>query len=341
MDKPLLTIAIPTFNRAAYLALSLDRIGAELASIPAGLVELIVSDNASTDATPDVVAAAQARGLALRVLRNATNIGPNANSQQCFQAAQGRYVLILGDDDLPTRGGLQRLIALLKDGDYGVLCLRPYGYDEHPDREHPGGTPRIARYQDPGAFLARCGALVTFISACVINKALVKDDVLDSYAGTNLVQMNWVLSAALQAKVNLFVIDYLVACKRNNSGGYDFAAVFVDEFGMILDQFTTHGLSIAGKTAIEKTMILSFYPAPLLRQRFADDPRLADTRRSFEARYGTNRLYRFFLRPVLSAPRSLAILWGGGAMALGRIWNGDLRRGFAFVRHRLQAILTH
>ena len=46
---PVLTIAIPTWNRGSYLAQNLAQLHAELREVPPGRVEVLVSDNHSTD----------------------------------------------------------------------------------------------------------------------------------------------------------------------------------------------------------------------------------------------------------------------------------------------------
>ena len=76
--RPLLTIAIPNFNRAA----------AQLRNEPR--VELIISDNASPDETPAVVQDFVARGLRVRYIRNLQDIGSDANFLQCFEQAGSR-----------------------------------------------------------------------------------------------------------------------------------------------------------------------------------------------------------------------------------------------------------
>src|SRR5690349_17462512 len=103
---PVLTIAIPTFNRANYLEMNLGRLVDECSCIAPGTIEIIVSDNHSTDTTPEVVARAIERGLPIRYLRNAMDIGSDANIAQCFNEATGHYVQIMGDDDLYAKGRL-------------------------------------------------------------------------------------------------------------------------------------------------------------------------------------------------------------------------------------------
>lgn len=93
-QPPLFTIAIPTFNRVGWIG----------ACVRAALAqsfdsfEVVVSDNASSDGTAEVLASIQ--DARLRVLRQAANIGPNGNWNACVAAARGSYLVLLCDDDL-------------------------------------------------------------------------------------------------------------------------------------------------------------------------------------------------------------------------------------------------
>ncbi len=108
-QPPLITIAIPTFNRAAMLRQAMQ---SALAQKFADF-ELVVSDNASSDGTQQVIA-----GFAderIRVLRQTTNIGLFANVNACIDAARGAYILILSDDDAIPDDALQLYLGLLAE----------------------------------------------------------------------------------------------------------------------------------------------------------------------------------------------------------------------------------
>jgi glycosyltransferase involved in cell wall biosynthesis len=91
---PLVTIGIPTYNRAdGYLR---EALADALAQTYAPL-EIVVSDNASTDATPERVRAMADERV--RYVRHETNIGGNANFNACLEHARGAYFLLLHDDD--------------------------------------------------------------------------------------------------------------------------------------------------------------------------------------------------------------------------------------------------
>src|SRR5450759_2852582 len=86
--EPLLTIAIPTFNRAGMLK---DCILSALSQTYKNF-EVIVSDNASTDETQEVLKSFCDRRL--RVVRQKTNIGLLPNWNACLAEASGEYIAV-------------------------------------------------------------------------------------------------------------------------------------------------------------------------------------------------------------------------------------------------------
>lgn len=316
--------------------MTLEQLRRELGHISPGLVEILISDNCSPDETEQIVADNNPPVSPWRYLRNSENIGSDANIAQCFNLAKGKNVLILGDDDLLLDGTLASLCSHLRSGHYGVVCLRPYGYERDFRREYPGGKGRLREFTDPGEFLAAIGPYMTLISSCVINKALLADVDARTFCGGNLVQVHLVMQAALRAEKNLYVDDYQIACKRNNSGGYDFSQVFVEELGRVLNDGKRFGLRDSAISKIDTRMLLGYYPTYILSQRRQLSGDLAATKARFNARFGRRRLYQFWLSPILYLPRPLAIVWGMLVTLLGRAATGELRRGFTFAINRIK-----
>ena len=241
--SPLLTVAIPTWNRAAYLATNLAQLRSELAQAAPGTVEVMVSDNCSPDSTPEVVQGAMDSGMSIRYVRNEKNLGWALNFLQCFELARGEYVLLLGDDDLFVDGALPLLLDRLAGKEYGVVCLRPYGFDEDFRKEHPGGSGRERTSGDPNEFLVAISKCFTLTSACVLNKSLLSGVDSRQFSQTNLAVFHLLLRAALAAGENLYVDGYLIASKRQNSFAYEYADVFVKELWQIMDAHLAYGLS--------------------------------------------------------------------------------------------------
>ena len=105
-----LSICIPTYNRAEYLRTALET----LAQADFGFAhEIVISDNASSDNTAEVVESFIARGLPLLYLRMPENMGAGPNLTNAIQHASGEYMVYQGDDDLLILPRIPEVIAYL------------------------------------------------------------------------------------------------------------------------------------------------------------------------------------------------------------------------------------
>ncbi len=111
MKMPRVSVCIPAYNSAALVG---DAVRSVLAQDFADY-ELLVVDNASSDATGDVI-----RGFAdprVRYSRNDRNLGFAGNLNRCLELAAGDSVAFLCADDFWLPGALRRLVeALEADG---------------------------------------------------------------------------------------------------------------------------------------------------------------------------------------------------------------------------------
>lgn len=338
-QRPILSICIPTFNRSSYLRLNLEQLRKEITPDIKNHIEIVVSDNCSRDNTSEAVISVVQQGLSVRYVRNTENIGSDRNIAQCFNLAKGRYVLLLSDDDLLSCGTIKWLFSEFHSGSYGVVFLRQYGYDTDAEPEKPGNFGIVKSFTDSGKFLEKVGASITLISSNVINKELLDDIDADQFCGTNLVQVHLVLRAALMARQNLYNGRYMVACKRNNTGGYDFSAIFVKNLCDILDHYQSFGLRQETIRAIENRMLIGYYPFPLWRQIQNKQINLKRARIEFGKRFSGRLLFLIFVAPIIYFPRPMALIFGSLTVALGRIITGDARRGLYFCLNRIHHLL--
>ena len=121
----LLTIAIPTFNRAE----SLDKLLAWLADAIQGSesdCEILVSDNCSTDNTKKVIEKWQQliKGTIFCYNKNSINIGLMPNFAYCLQAPTSKYVWVIADDDTIQKRAIPYVLQNLKNHpDLSLLLL--------------------------------------------------------------------------------------------------------------------------------------------------------------------------------------------------------------------------
>ena len=109
-EAPLVSIGIPTYNRAA----SVERAIRSALAQDHPALEVIVSDDDSTDETPAVLRALAARDPRLRGLRQPVNLGHARNYQAVLEAARGEYFMWLSDDDWLDPGYVSSCLAVLR-----------------------------------------------------------------------------------------------------------------------------------------------------------------------------------------------------------------------------------
>lgn len=121
---PDLSIVIVSWNTRGMLRECLRTVAAGAAPLAA---ETIVVDNASTDGSPAMVAA---EFPAVRLIRNARNVGFAAANNQGFEVARGDFVLLLNSDTLVHGDVLAAAVAhLRRNPDIGVFGPRVLNAD--------------------------------------------------------------------------------------------------------------------------------------------------------------------------------------------------------------------
>ena len=118
MYTPKVSIGLPVYNGEPFLCKTLDAILAQTY----GNFELIICDNASTDATEEICRRYVARDKRISYYRQSHNVGATSNFNKVFQLSSGEYFKWAAHDDLITLDYLDRCIEIL-DGDRSVvLC---------------------------------------------------------------------------------------------------------------------------------------------------------------------------------------------------------------------------
>ncbi|MBZ9624561.1 glycosyltransferase family 2 protein [Clostridium sp. FP2] len=114
MKKPLITICIPTYNRAKLLEYMLKSILPQVREVK-DIVEIIISDNCSSDNTQSIVKGFQEKYKFIRYNRNFKNIGACKNIELLTtKLATGEYSWVIGDDDMIVSGGIKEIIDIIQ-----------------------------------------------------------------------------------------------------------------------------------------------------------------------------------------------------------------------------------
>lgn len=115
----LLTLAIPTYNRAESLRGTLLNFLQQIEQQELHDIEIIVSDNCSTDITGSVCASVASihPSVPVRYFRNSSNLGFDGNVDAIYRRASGKYVWTFSDDDSPASNAVATVLKLLRQHD--------------------------------------------------------------------------------------------------------------------------------------------------------------------------------------------------------------------------------
>lgn len=124
MNK-LLSISIPTYNRAELLDKQLAWLAKSIKGFES-VCEIIVSDNCSQDHTQKIIKKWESllTNVTFHNNRNSENIGVMRNIAYCINAATGKYVWTISDDDRISDQAIDYIInSVEKDPDLSLLIL--------------------------------------------------------------------------------------------------------------------------------------------------------------------------------------------------------------------------
>jgi glycosyltransferase involved in cell wall biosynthesis len=117
-STPRVTIGLPVYNGANYLAVALDSLLAQTFEH----FELVISDNASTDGTEAICREYARRDPRVRYHRSPVNQGLSWNHNRLVDLARGGYFKWVGHDDTYHPDMLRRCVEVLDQNPDVILC---------------------------------------------------------------------------------------------------------------------------------------------------------------------------------------------------------------------------
>ena len=223
--RPILTYGIITYNRSKYLKKSLKSVLEQVGNDE--LVEVLVSDNCSTDDTKEVVREFQKKYKNLRYHCNETNVGAEGNIHAALRYSKGEYVVVAGDDDYQADGSLYILLT-------HIYAHRDCALFYMANKEGEFGTYEGQGYLD---VLEKMSFYITWITGVVIKK-----DVYMSISNPEKFNDSRIPQVYIQMEMlkrnPKFSIVYGSLFVLNQEGhlprGYNLAEVFIKNYFNIL-----------------------------------------------------------------------------------------------------------
>jgi len=114
---------MPTYNRLSHIQRQTIYFINELKNVDNSLVEVIISNNASSDGTKEYLEDFEGRYSWLSINNNKENLGAYGNMILLLNMARGKYVWIPGDDDYLKIGLVSTVLSILNDKEPSYIYL--------------------------------------------------------------------------------------------------------------------------------------------------------------------------------------------------------------------------
>lgn len=271
-----LSICIPTYNRAGYLKECLNSILIAVAGYERE-IEIVISDNASTDGTGDVIRAFQGTHPWIRYHRNEKNIGADRNIYAVATMGEGEYIWVIGDDDKIEPEAIERVFEKSSSGYKLVICNysiwdKSFSIMKKKDGLHIG---KDQSFEDRNELLKRCNLHLGYISSVVIDRATFFKLTHDEY--WKFIDYGFPFMYAIYAGIAqencraVYISDPIVCNRSENSGSYDWYKFVIAGSSLILEALLSKGYARDAVFYTKHKVLTDFIVPNILYVKLRDD----------------------------------------------------------------------
>lgn len=216
MKIPKLSICIATYNRAQFIAETLESILSQLTED----VEVVVVDGASTDNTQKVVEAYVQKSVQIRYLRLAQKGGVDHDYNEAVEFAKGEYCWLFTDDDTLEPGAIARVLSEISRG-YCLVFVNVQIMDKDLKKIMqakliPIDSDKIYDKSQFEELFEDTTPYNSFIGCVVINRAIWIGREKKAYYGSEFVHVGVIFQAPLPASA-LVMAKPLISIRFGNA----------------------------------------------------------------------------------------------------------------------------
>jgi len=225
-----LSICIPTFNRGDSISYALDSIARQLEGETNNEIEVVISDNYSTDNTHDIVERYKKIIKNLIYSVNEKNIGADRNFLKAVSMANGEFCMLMGSDDAIEFGAINKILNYIGLYDIYLLDRVNMSFDMKKIlnknqkflNAKPGKVYDFKSLRDFKNYYEDClhiGSLFSYISTIIFNRQMWNDVITHD----NLLGSLWVHVSKLNemqkrgAKMQYIGKPYILNRTENDS----------------------------------------------------------------------------------------------------------------------------
>lgn len=227
--QPLLSICIPTYNRASYLEGAILNIITDNAF--GDEVEIIISDNASTDNTEEIAKKYTQKHYNIKYYKNEENIR-DKNFMLALQRGNGLYRRLFNDTLRFKERALQKMLDIIRISPQN----RPLFFYQNITFLNSNTQKKI---NNPAELILNTSYWITWIGNFGNWKHIINNiPSPNECAPLLLTQVDWsfkIMSGNQCAQI--YFDDYFESIIPNKKGGYNIFNVFINNYLLIIRQY--------------------------------------------------------------------------------------------------------
>lgn len=277
MRRYILSICIPTYNRALFLRECLQSIVVSQEGYEKR-VEIVILDNASTDNTSTVVAEFQDGIRNIRYYRNKSLIDGNQNINKVAQLGEGEYLWVFGDDDKIDKHAVPTIISQIEKGcKLIVMNVVPFSAELGPRSKSPYYHIRLPGFMnDHNLVMKKFSATICFISEVVMHHSIVQnrtDNKIEIGIEHGFPFLPAIYSNIKRQCAVRYISDALVFNRTGNSGFDSNSGIalwntyFINNMAMLLRGLRAEGYSGSSIRAAKNKIILFYIIWQVVKQK--------------------------------------------------------------------------
>ena len=291
-QQPLLSICIPTYNRSKYLKKTLESIINQEEFKPEN-VEIVISDNCSTDDTEIVCREYSERYENIKYFRNTENIR-DRNFPLVLSKGSGVLLKLCNDTLIFNQNALKELLDLVRNNQKERTAIFTSNNNQYPDKI------KVSSLEE---FLYKISFNITWIGGF----SIWKDDFY-TFGNTNegceesLWQVPCLLKYVNKKKnavvYNRSLFTTQIVEKKNIS--YGLYKVFYTNYLGFVKKYINNGVSQTCIDWLEKDLLFNFFPYWMVKYKLQDKQldysKSEDLIQCVKEAYKSKPYYKKFLR---------------------------------------------
>lgn len=226
-----LSFCIPTYNRADFINGTLTSIADQIIEGHyTDIIEICVSDNASTDGTDEIINSFKNNYPSVQVVysKNSENLGADRNYLKVVELASGEYCWLMGSDDALVPGAINRIRSEINHGHDIYLCnrtecdldLNPINDGTWLSREVEDSVYNLSNKSELVNYFnasQSIGALFSYISSIIVSRNRWNEVAYDDeLMGSNYIHVLRLFSIRKGKCVLKYIKESLVLCRLGN-----------------------------------------------------------------------------------------------------------------------------